>query len=561
MATGSAEFMSYCQTLELERAKRLLGERNQLDASEAQQKLLQKMLLAALQESGRTYFNYDLWLETIAAVKDPTTPRTIQRTVQLLDSEVNLRQERLTSAGDLMGQPAPAWEIQSFPTLQRLELDQKKPERLPEEVRSLVSQPQAEAERALLANWLEWRATHRLRRAGFQVGPQLAPVLARLTPRGRNRMVKRLSGELSSGQRNEFEQANQAAMPAPKNSQAYRFAKPSRKLANYAVSFLLTLMGISGAFVTLFATQPATRDIASTGNQRINRNSRFNNPLPDQPVDPTIEAALIFSALAFDTKQKLGRLDQFKMWLSLPENQVDFLEEGLFPGPRSRERIKAHRESATIPKNRTPAELESVCGMCIDWLKTTRPIWEKELAGKPSFPTGPILKAFSELDTPTVLAWIRRDPEAEKLVDGLVFQDPIQRQRLAIYRAASKPPAPVDTPSRPQTWHEVLEKGDKRDPAIPTFKELALRRIPGTRSEPGDDFLEFLSQPDIAELLKPVKGQPIVLEVDQSISGLTPELREQLTKRWKEWKEQRENDIGNLPLKPRPNRPNLKKYP
>ena len=561
MAGATPEFANYCRALELERAKRLLGEKKELNSDEVQQKLLQKMLLAALQESGRTYFNYDLWLEAISAVKDPTTPRSIQRTIQLLDTEVALRQQLVKSASDLLAQSPQDWELPSFPTLQRLEIGQEKPEQLSREVRSLASEQPAEAERALLANWLEWRATHRLRRLGFQAQAEGAPVLVPFVPRERNKKAKRLAAKLSQAQRNEFEQAKQAAMPVPEKARVYRFAKPNAKLASCLAGIVFCFLAVLAVVAPFLLPRNSPKDFVAYQPSRTDiygspdSNARWGNS--QHSVSQAVADDLIFTALELTTKQKLGLLDQFKLWMALPPQQVEFLEGQLFPGTQSLRAIRNKREAAIDPNSADPLDKEAACNLSLAWLKETRPIWEKELAQRPDWPTGPILKAFCQLDASVVMAWIRNDVEAIKQVDALVFTDPIQRQRLANYRAAVRQAGVGNPPSSQKGVREILEEAQERvrtGNAKPG-DEILLRaaggeKNPAAASQRERDFLEFSSQPEVIEILKPYSEQSLTRKANEKMPPLPPEVQEQLNKKWREWQLRRPNADRKQILRP-----------
>ncbi|MFN9247243.1 MAG: hypothetical protein ACK6DS_09280, partial [Planctomycetota bacterium] len=84
MQSSDNEWMRYCRELELARARRLLGGDRGGDSARLKQELLQKVLLAALHPGSREHFNFAYWLETLAALDDPATPRSLPRTAQLL---------------------------------------------------------------------------------------------------------------------------------------------------------------------------------------------------------------------------------------------------------------------------------------------------------------------------------------------------------------------------------------------------------------------------------------------------------------------------------------------
>jgi hypothetical protein len=565
MAGTTPEFANYCRALELERARRLLGEKRELNTDEVQQKLLQKMLLAALQESGRTYFNYDLWLEAISAVKAPTTPRSTQRTIQLLDTEVALRQQLVKSASDLLAQSPQDWELPSFPTLQRLEMGQAKPEQLSREVRSLASEQPAEAERALLANWLEWRATHRLRRLGLQAEAEGSPVLVPFAPRERNKKAKRLTAKLSQAQRDEFEQAQQAAMPVSEKACVYRFAKPKATLKTILAGILLIFWVVPLVVTPFLMPRRPPKDMVTNQPSGTiiygSPDSAARSDDSQRSVSQAIAADLIFTALELTTKQKLGLLDQFKLWMALPPQQVEFLEGQLFPGPQSLRAIRTRREAAIDPKSVNPLDQEAACNLSLAWLKETRPIWEEELAQRPDWPTGPILKAFCQLDASVVMAWIGHDVETVKQVDALVFTDPIQRQRLTNYRAAARLAGVGNPPSSQKGVREILEEVQERvrtGNAKPG-DEILLRAAGGEKNpnaapQRQRDFLEFASQPEVMEILKPYSEQSLTRKANKKMPPLPPDVQEQLNRKWREWRLRRPSADRNQQFGPPTNK-------
>lgn len=453
METPSREFRSYCQQLELARARRLLRRDELQDAAAVERDLLQTILLAALNPAGREQFNFGLWLETLAAVRDPATPRSLPRTAQLLTEEVDRHRQQVKPAVELVAQTTVDWEqeLRRLPSLQRTTEEETAGQQLPSSVLSLLAEPQADVERALVANWLEWRATHPCERSRFYAEVQGAPALAAYSAYSaaeRIRKGKLLAKKLNHSQRQEFGEAIRSA-EATERELFLRQAPPppAREKKNEQelwgrIFWVLVFAGFLIGYKVLIQdpTIKAWRGKPGTVFKWPGRRTERVEQIP--VVDPNFHlaggASELFFSLPKSAQAELNCVRQFRRWLSLAGEEPERLEDldsFLLPGPRSYLLIRDKRRTYQREiRSGSPVALRG-SRRAISWFRETWPIWQEEIAVRDkATPADRIYTALSLVPDETLAAWAEGDAGAEQELYAALFKDSPHRSQIETYR-------------------------------------------------------------------------------------------------------------------------------
>lgn len=506
MQSSDNEWMRYCRELELARARRLLGGDRGGDSARLKQELLQKVLLAALHPGSREHFNFAYWLETLAALDDPATPRSLPRTAQLLSAEVAIHQQRVPTATALAGEAQEGWRHR-FPrplSLQQVPPGESEADPFPEVVLPVLTKPRAEVERALFANWLEWRATHPLVRTSFHRGTKGAPALESYSGTECLQASKRLARKLSSGQRDEFELAVAAAQAgANESSVQFRPPAPPTSANGKNGKGAWTLLAWAG-FVVVFSI---IRFSAQTS-----RSSQLDAPPPavrfpaQQAFDqvPVFEPAMrkpeqalkIFRELSPTAQAQLDYLQSFQRWLRLTgyeSQQMTAFDTFILPGPRSQEAIRAKREAHQ--RNLQAGNINPLSGnrLGVVWFRETWPVWQAEVAARGrALPIDRVLEALGRLPDEMLMKWADGDGAAEAKLDDLVFGNSPERAKVGGYRTALRN---SDTrfpgygqPSGNGLPQQKLERWLERLPLSPEAKERIRSKVRIPQPLPGKGF-------------------------------------------------------------------------